>query len=238
MIIGMYTSVLALLSASQARDGAAISVLNMQQPGYKADRPGELPFRSAFDLAMGARAVGPGMGIEQVRISMNQGPMEYTGRPLDLALVGPGFFQLQDQDKVFYTRNGAFYTNEEGNLVGENNSLLLGEHGPINIAHADVVVDRSGVVWAGETQVDRLALVNFADSRVLQRFGGHFNAPAGAASPAKDVYVDQGALEAVNVQLIDQMQEISRAQAAYSFNAKALALQEQSLDQAFNRVMR
>src|ERR1700739_3249833 len=94
---GYYAAMTGLVARTQALDTAAANLANAQTPGYRAERE---YFRSVLlgpdskDSHLGQAANRFGvLGGDQ--LSMTQGPMEETGNPLDLAILGSGFFAIQ-----------------------------------------------------------------------------------------------------------------------------------------------
>src|SRR5262249_40932946 len=65
--------------------------------------------------------VGLGVKISNTQLDLEQGPLENTGRPLDVAIQGNGFFRIKVLDTLgdgtAYTRSGNFFRNKEGELI-------------------------------------------------------------------------------------------------------------------------
>jgi len=114
----------------------ANNLANLNTPGYKAQRA---------DSATGAR--GDSVRISAIGRSQSAGFLRPTGNPLDVAIDGPGFFQVQDaQGNRFYTRAGAFQLDADGNLVTPEGLMLVP---PITVpAGAQVSIAPDGTVSA------------------------------------------------------------------------------------------
>jgi flagellar basal body rod protein FlgG len=172
------------------------NVANLTTPGYRAVQRAE-----SFGDALAA----------STRVDRRDGALMHTGRPLDLALQGPGFFQVGVGDRVFLTRNGQFELDAEGRLVDSQGRALLGASGPIVLAHDAVTIGEDGAIRDGNDVVDRIALVDAADDAQLQLLGnGLYTAAATTEATAR---VHQGALEGSNVDPgheMVQLMQISR----------------------------
>lgn len=95
--------------------------------------------------------LGLGDYIDEIAVDYGQGAIESTGNPYDLAIVGDGFFAVQTPDGVRYTRNGAFFKNQQGYLQDIRGYNLLDTQGnpiriPANIPDSRVVITGNGTV--------------------------------------------------------------------------------------------
>lgn len=112
-----------------ASHGAAIAVVgdnisNANTTGYKSAR-------SEFeDIVAGGQAsgivVGSGSQLSSVSTIFQQGTLEFSGRSLDLAVDGNGFFVVQQDAQRFYTRAGNFKVDNEGFIINQNGLKVLG----------------------------------------------------------------------------------------------------------------
>ena len=114
--------------------GAAISVLgdniaNANTVGFKASRPDFTDLLAGSAGGSGAITVGSGSQLNSVTQVFNQGTFEFTGRGLDLAVDGNGFFVVQDQGGTgarYYTRAGNMSVDADGNLLNQNGYNVMG----------------------------------------------------------------------------------------------------------------
>lgn len=105
--------------------------------------------------------LGLGDYVDEIAVDYQQGALESTGNPLDLAIVGDGFFAVQTPEGVRYTRNGAFFRNQEGYLQDIRGYNLLDTTGnpiriPANVPNSQVIVTGNGTVSipGNETRLD------------------------------------------------------------------------------------
>ena len=166
------------------------NVANLTTPGYRAVQRAE-----GFEGALGGAVT---------RVDQRDGALVQTGRPLDLALQGQGFFQVSaGDDRVFLTRAGQFSLDAGGRLVDAQGRAVLGAEGPIVLAHAAVTIGEDGAIRDGNEVVAQLALVDVADGASLQALGGGLY--AASATGEADARVHQGALEGSNVDPGEEM---------------------------------
>ncbi len=160
-----------------------------------------------------------------------QGRMVETGRKLDFALTGKGFFVLETPNGPLYTRNGMFRVNADRQLVDAEGRMVAGESGPISIP-ADASLDelsfaRDGSIAANGQAVGRFLLVDFGDDETLLTGVGLncFAAPAAAKPlPSATVGVSQGFQEGSNVQLYEEMVDMMMVTRMYEANMRSSAV--------------
>lgn len=109
--------------------------------------------------------LGLGDRIDEIAVDYNQGALETTGNTFDLAIAGDGFFAVQTPDGVRYTRNGAFFRNQQGYLQDIRGYNLLDTQGnpiriPENITNSQVVITGNGTVSIPGNQVQLNAVTN------------------------------------------------------------------------------
>jgi flagellar basal-body rod protein FlgF len=162
-------------------------------------------------------------------IDLNQGPVQRTGNPLDVAINGDGFLAVQTPQGERYTRNGALQINAQGELVTSENYQVLGDGGPITFQPQDIgiTINQEGTVAVrngsspAEIVRGRLRLVNFAQSQRLQKEGSSLlstpaDMPPNATTTAR---VMQGALEKSNVRPIIEMSHMIEVSRSYAMIA-------------------
>lgn len=119
-----------MISHGIAISTVADDIANMNTTGFKSQR---IDFADLFAQGGGSlygnpKAPGNGVSAADKKILHNiQGTIETTGRDLDFAVDGPGFFMLTDGSNTFYSRAGNFITNREGNITNLDGYQLLGK---------------------------------------------------------------------------------------------------------------
>ncbi len=148
--------------------------------------------------------------------SFAQGAITRTGAPLDLAIEGDGFFVVQSAAGERLTRNGAFTTSAQGDLVThDGHPVLSAGGGPVFVPPGELAVARDGTLSSDGTPVGQIGLVRPAEAGSLEREGATlFRAPDGT-EPVENPKIIQGALESSNVDPILQLARLIEVQRAY-----------------------
>ncbi|WP_424660723.1 flagellar hook-basal body protein, partial [Desulfofundulus sp.] len=137
MIQSIYTSLAGMLSHRTRMDVLANNIANINTTGYKA---AQASFQDTLYQTINAGSaqnnpsqVGTGVMLAAVINNFNQGPLVQTGRSLDLAINGNGFFGVkasdESGDKIYYTREGSFSVDKDGYLVNPNGLKLVDANG-------------------------------------------------------------------------------------------------------------
>jgi flagellar basal-body rod protein FlgF len=245
MIYGLYLSAAGLQSNSYELDVIANNLANADTVGFKrdlavlterrveADESGRLGRRNdLLDKLSGGTAVSP------TYTTFTNGALEETGRPLDLAISGEGFFEILEGDEVYYSRDGRMMTDVQGRLTTVTGKSVLDANGqPIVIdprSAEPVSVSPEGVLRQGQNEVARLGLVAFDDTRELTKVGGGlFKAHGETPRPATGGIV-AGYLEQSTVDPVTTLARMIEAQRAYQMNATMISLQDGMLSRAVN----
>ncbi|HCG7069430.1 TPA: flagellar basal-body rod protein FlgG [Vibrio parahaemolyticus] len=205
-----------------------------RQPGAQVDQVNELP--SGVQLGSGVRVVG----TQKV---FTQGNTQNTTQDLDLAVMGQGFFQIENSDgQIMYTRNGQFHINSEGLMVNSQGLPLEPQiQIPDNATSFSVGVD--GTVTTTTTddptpqQLGQITLAKFINPAGLEAVGGNLFRETEASGPADELIagadgagsIKQGALEGSNVQVVEEMVDMITTQRAYEMNAKVVSAADDML---------
>lgn len=249
---GVYAAASAMWVEARALDVAARNLAHGSTSGYRR----EIMLRGSFaeELAKNGRNGpisgdgGSGVLTRGSYFSQAEGMREATGAPLDLALSGDAFYQVQDpQGRMLLTRAANFRTDQQGRLVTPDGWLVQGQGGAITIpAEAErIVVDRAGRISIETTQngvrqetvVDQLRVSTVADPRRLAAVNGQCFDPAGQELRDATAYdVHQGTLEKSNVEPILELAEMISIQRRY--DAAQKALREQTASTGLSDVLR
>ncbi len=200
--------------------------------------------------SVGPVQIGKGVRVSAVLRLHTPGATEQTGRPLDLAIDGEGFFQVQRPDgSVGYTRDGSFTLSENGELVTNGGYPLL----PAITVPQDatnLTLSPNGTLSAtgqdgSSTEIGRLELARFLNPNGLLAVGEnqYVETPASGEAmtgqPQETGFgrILQGTLESSNVEIVQEMTDMIAAQRAYEINARAISSAE-SMMQATNDIIR
>lgn len=184
-----------------------------------------------------AEQVGLGVEYSGNANSMANGALQSTNNPLDVAIVGEGFFQVERPDgTIAYTRDGSFKQDSNGLLVTQDGFPIV-PNITIPTGAKAVTIGPNGTVTAilpgsdDATEIETVQLALFANPGGLSRVGQNLftaNAASGTASvvtPGGAEGAGQlraGFVEGSNVQIVEEMVRMILAQRAYEINSKAI----------------
>jgi flagellar basal body rod protein FlgG len=221
---GAYVALTGLRSRIEQLDRLAGDIANAGTAGYKSERVTTVAvnrpnFGQALETAIDV-AAGPG------NLDFRSGSFAVTGRDLDMALEGPGFFVLDTPNGPRYTRNGQFNRSADGRLVTNDGLEVQGENGPIELGVGPVTLESDGTVRAAGIVAGRLRVVNFADYGVLAREdAGRFRAAANAVvTEAAGALVRGKTIEGSNVSLPERMVQLTEAARAFEGLQRGLSV--------------
>ena len=244
---------------AQQTEMAVISnnLANVNTTGFKQDRAAfeDLLYQnqtqagadtSQTTQSPSGMSIGTGVQVVATEKDYSQGSLTHTGNPLDVAVQGQGFFQIQMPDGTLaYTRDGTFQTNAQGQLV-TSSGYLVQPGITIPQGAQSVTIGNDGTVsvtLAGQsaaTQIGQLQLANFINPPGLQPIGQNLlvqSAASGApqtGSPGTNGLgtLTQGQLESSNVNVVEELVNMIQTQRAYEMNSKAISTVDQMLQYA------
>ncbi|GAB5462878.1 MULTISPECIES: flagellar basal-body rod protein FlgG [Hoeflea] len=203
---------------------------------YQVERNSGVPNASNQAIVPEGAHIGLGVQTSAVRNLHIQGSLVGTSNKLDLALVGRGWFQIETPDgETQYTRAGAFNTNADGQLVTIDGYVVVpGITFPDETS--EVQISRTGQILARigddvELQdLGQLTLANFVNEAGLEPLGDNLfretvaSGPAIVGVPADPgfAHIQQGYLEASNVDPVKEITDLISAQRAYEMNSKII----------------
>ena len=212
--------------------------LTLKQPGAQ---------NAAGDLAPAGIQVGLGVKISNTQLDLEEGGMENTGRPFDVAISGKGFFRVQIDPSVnggiAYTRNGNFFVNNNRELVvGMGDGYKLDP--PITVPDrvTDITFSEDGTVSVknpeGEGQIiGELQLHQFVNPNGLNLIGGSLYTSTDSSGPPFESRPGQegagktlqGFLEGSNVDPVKELVTLIKTQRAFELNSQSIQTADQAL---------
>lgn len=224
MIRGLYSSAGALQIAERNQEVIANNLANANMPGFRR----QLVAFDSFGQAKGASPTnGPTIGAPADRpiTIFEPGSMQYTERPLDVALKGDGFFVVEGPNGPLYTRNGAFELDSEGIVRTSGGLAVSGTSGRITIPTGtlQIIIREDGTVSADGNDIAQLKLASFGDPSKLNQAGTTlYEAPSGIRPTESEATVQQGYRESSNVQVVDEMVRMIAGLRMYEASQRAL----------------
>lgn len=234
MLEGLYSAASGMEAQQQQFDAISNDMANMDTPGYQSTVVGFHDLLYSNGNYGSNVPTGAGSAAQIVGRDQTQGAIQTTNQPLDVALQGEGFFEVRRFDgSIGLTRNGRLQLNDKRQLTNQEGMLV---QPPITIPTGvpldQVTIRPDGTVDAAGKSVGKMSLVNIPAPDGLVADGDSvFSATAasGAAKAAKNVTLQQGALEGSNVDLGDEMAKMESAQQEYAMGSQAVQYQAQML---------
>jgi len=253
MLRSLLTAASGMKAQQMQVDTIANNIANANTTGFKKNR---LSFQSLYyqtyrnqGAPLGGGAidatglqVGSGTEVSGSAMMMEQGQIETTGHAFDIAISGPGFFEIQQANgDVRYTRDGSFRRNVNGELVTADGGYLSPRIAlPDGITQATIspnglvsYVDEAG----GNSEAGQIQLFRFPNPMGLKAEGGNYlssNESSGAATsviPGENGAgkLTQGSLERSNVTTDEELVSLIVAQRNYEVNSRAIQVSDEML---------
>ncbi|HEX8207522.1 MAG TPA: flagellar hook-basal body protein [Solirubrobacteraceae bacterium] len=223
---GLYIAASGMLSEMQRQDLIANDLANASTPGYKADRTAQHSFAEMLlenrETGADVGLLGSGVSIARQVTDLAPQAVRETGEPLDFAITGDGFFGIQTQDGLRFTRNGRFMADGQGRLTDQMGNLVVGRDG-------------NPVVIAGDGTVDpgRVGVFNVQNARKAGE--GLFTGAAGGPAEGQ---VRSGALEGSGVDAARTMVDMIASLRAFEAGQRVITTIDSTLQKAANDVGR
>ncbi len=207
---------------------------NLRQAG--SQNGGEATLPTGLQVGLGTRAVATAR-------QFSQGNLQQTSNPLDLAVLGQGFFEVQMPDGTAgYTRDGSFQVNAQGQLV-TNAGYTVNPGITIPANAQSISVGNDGTVsvtlpgQATAQAVGQIQLASFANAAGLEPKGQNlFSETAASGNPNLGTAGEnglgglrQGFVETSNVNVVEELVAMIQTQRAYELNSKAIQTTDQML---------
>ena len=246
MTRGLYIAGTGMMVQRRLMENVTNNITNVETTGYKKN----YLITHSFDEVLLERindahyaGLRPAVGnltfgtlVDQVYQDFTQGGFETTGRSIDLALAGDGFFVMDTPAGERYTRSGAFALTVDGYICDHNGNYLLGNRGRINVGTDDFVVNDIGEVYVGGTFTDTIRTVSFEDNNTLRNEGGNLYYSTAGPFEGSKAAIKQGFVENSNVSVAREMVDMITIYRAYETNQKILTMIDETLGKAVNEI--
>ncbi|MCA9176301.1 MAG: flagellar basal-body rod protein FlgG [Planctomycetales bacterium] len=253
MLRAFYSSATGMRAQELMLDVTANNIANVNTNGFKrsnidfADLLYATHRQAGSETATGlASPIGlqVGSGVRAVGTTKNftVGSIKQTGRPLDVAIEGDGFFKLSVNGETYYTRDGAFHLDANGTLVTGDGAIVDGSvNVPDNVSPNNLSIGENGAVSAvingAKTDLGTINVVRFRNPAGLSSEGGNRYrlTPAsgaeltGVAGSSGFGALRGGMLEQSNVEVVTELVSLITAQRAYEVNSRAIRAGDEML---------
>ena len=224
---GLYIAASGMLAEQLRQDQIANDLANASTSGYKSERTTQKTFgellltNSVTGAAVGTQTTG--VQVTNTVTDWTPQPLKDTGEAMDFAINGDGFFAVQTDAGVRYTRNGEFAADEDGNLVTAAGDPVLGRNNqPVKIG-ADGKVDPRAL---------NVVLLTNPEKAGNNLITGTPGAVAGQTAGA----VRSGALEASGADPTQSMVDMIESMRAYQAGQKVIQTIDETLGKAASAV--
>jgi flagellar basal-body rod protein FlgG len=265
-IAALNSAATGLRALSTQIDVVANNLANSQTTGFKASRVNfeDLMYQELKqpglstangDISPAGIFVGLGTKISNTQLDLSTGSPDNTNFPLDVAIEGDGFFRVKVLDTLgdgtAYTRNGAFYINNNNELVlgiGDGYQLVPPIKVPAGTVASQIGISEDGIITitqsgsTNKTTVGQLQLAQFPNAEGLNNLGGSLYQETNASgaptfnNPGQNNtgLVLQNYLEESNVDPVKELVQLIKTQRAFEMNSQSIQTADQALQTIAN----
>ncbi|MGE5344178.1 MAG: flagellar hook-basal body protein [Candidatus Omnitrophota bacterium] len=236
----IYSTTAGMLTSAERLNVTANNLANFNTTGFKSDL--------TFEQTIKFLDEGPYPGKDQpilggTMVNPLQGVIQNTGRKLDLALDGPGFFTVQTpNNQELYTRNGSFTLNSKKELVNQDGYLILDKFNKkITVYGNKLEITPRGDIMIDDAYYTTLKIINISGRENMEKVGTMFFKTKNSQTPPTmltEPNIVSGALEHSNVNLLEGLAETSAAQRTFDFQRTAADLIFRNLRRSITDVPR
>jgi flagellar basal body rod protein FlgG len=212
---GAYSALSGMQSRLSELDRIASDLANISTSGYKGERAATFAASRDFDVALQS-AVDVAAGGR--RIDLTPGAITSTGRSLDVAIDGEGFFAVETPQGVRYTRGGNFSRRGDGVLTtADGEPVLDAENRRIRLNAGQIAIDADGSIRVDDAPAGRIPVWRIDEKDLIRETGSRFRPISGVKPAPSDAMLVPNALEQANVTMASRM--VALTEVTRSFEA-------------------
>lgn len=253
MVRGLYTAFTGMNTQMQKMEVVSNNLANANTTGFKQDNVVLKSFDEVLAIkindqtAISNRRIGTmslGVKLENIYSNFEQGALTPTEDPHTLAIEGDGYFtvgRLNEDGSFseFYTRDGSFVLNQQGEMVTKDGYYFLSDGGPITIPDGQLSITQEGNIYVDNTFVNQLDLTAVEDNRTLKKVGDSLFDPTDRSTKkAFNGAIRHSFIESSNVNSVKEMIEMMNVMRTYEANQKVLTTYDNTLEQVVQGVGR
>ncbi len=246
MNYGLYLSAMGVLANSQRQDVIANNLANAETVGFKKDLALFQEQRTEAQIHGNRKQsndllepLGGGLVPSGTTLDLSQGPIENTSNPLDVAILGDGYFAVRNGENLMLTRAGRFQVDRNGVLATDaGHSVLSDKMSSISLAPGAVNIGKDGIITQNAQTVGRLGVFSVPDPKLLAKRGANLMSypDIERSLKASDAQLHNEALEQSNSEPTTELAALMDAQRQLEANANMIRYQDQMLSRLVNDV--
>lgn len=239
MLPGLYSAASGLDVSIRNQEAIAHNLAHVNVPGFRRSSVAFESFESTLEEAEFGNLSSSSGVSETGYIDFTPGTYEQTGRSLDVAIKGDGFFSVEAPDGPVFTRAGSFVIGPTGQLVNHNGYPVLGEGGPIqfpaDVSSGEIEISTNGQIRFRGNRVGQLQLTSFEDNQKLVPYGTTlYQAGPEAVTAAADIEIQQGYRELSNVSPTHELVQMIVGMRFYEMSSRAMNAISSAIQQNTN----
>ncbi|MBI5306933.1 MAG: flagellar basal-body rod protein FlgF [Planctomycetes bacterium] len=238
MITGLYVGASSLVSQGNCQEIIARNLANVNTVGYKKAVPVFQAYLSKIQEGNVTNKKGIANTLDE-SIDFSSGSLEYTGNDLDMAIKGDGFFAVQTEDGIRYTRRGQFALSRDMKIVTHEGWPLMGNGGEIQVPKGaqSITVKANGGISVDGKEIDKVKVVEIPNVTDLESVGGCLYKLSDSASEPEistRAEIAHHHIEKANVNAVDEMVTMIANLRSYQAGGKITESINQTLEKIIN----
>lgn len=188
--------------------------------------------------------INGGLRLDRIQTNFLTGQIKPTDNKLDFAIKGEGFFKVQSEDGIRYTRNGSFDLNDKGELINSNGNYVVGKEGIITL-DKDFKINENGSIYIKDEDYgtyeyyDKIDVVNVLNVNALRKEGNNLYKVEEGINPDEQKFdggLLQGFIETSNVNSVSEMVDMITVFREYESNQKVVKAYDEMMGKAVNEI--
>jgi flagellar basal-body rod protein FlgG len=249
MVRGFYSAASGMFARQKSIDAISNNIANASTAGYKSQSTAESSFgdhlvsRLSANPKVNANNIGPGSFMtinSEAYGDFTQGMMEMTGRSIDFAIQGEGFFVIRTEKYGdVLTRNGEFEIDGKGNLILPGVGKVLSDNKrEINIKTSDFTLGEDGTIYKDGKQSDKLFIAKGDSVGELVKVGQgvYFRAEGYVSADKADFKTMQGTVEKANVSMAKELSKLISGQGHFQSCSQVLKIYDRINEITVSRI--
>jgi len=245
---GFYALTSGMLTQQRKIDISSNNIANMNTAGYKKEQAVTTTFGNLFISKYKQKGIyeetTPINNVSIIRAMEDnntfhsQGTLEETGVATDFAILGAGFFRVDNNGSTVYTRNGSFNVDKDGYLELQGVGKVQGAFGDIYVETDKFETNEVGSIIVDGEEIDKIALYDFLDYNNLIKSGEGMFVSTEEPNLMEEPKLLNKTIERSNVDMTEEMTGLIASQRALQTASQALKIYDQVQEKAVSEIGR